>query len=403
LRFQFPYAEKHSKRPDPPALCHATVRAAVAAAHRLEPSLPLLAGGKSFGGRMTSQAQAKTPLPHVVGLIFFGFPLHPPKQPSMDRSTHLFQVQIPMLFLQGTRDELAELPLVTSLAEQLGERAALTQLEDADHSFHVPKRAGRTEDRQPDQRDNDDSAAAPRCGFFVIIVVSVIFSVGAIAPAVLRRRDKGEGLTRRRRRLLIARRISPRMLSRFRARSVEGRRRRQTLPGDRTLVLVILVERPSCGLLRPVVAVPLVFVDRGPIKFRCRCGLILVRLGGLTTPLLVALANKARQLSQRIAQAITLGRLIIARRHVATVRTETAIRHEICPDQPFASTAVTTCRKSRRLYRISSGASTPSSASPEASTATTPCTRTSRATVMCRSFCIMKRKCGDALPSVQRA
>jgi predicted alpha/beta-hydrolase family hydrolase len=145
LRFQFPYTEKQSKRPDPPALCHATVRAAVAAAHRLEPSLPLLAGGKSFGGRMTSQAQAKTPLPHVLGLVFFGFPLHPPKQPSMDRSTHLFQVQIPMLFLQGTRDALAELPLVTSLAEQLGERATLTQLKDADHAFQVPKRAGRTE------------------------------------------------------------------------------------------------------------------------------------------------------------------------------------------------------------------------------------------------------------------
>jgi predicted alpha/beta-hydrolase family hydrolase len=145
LRYQFPYTEKQSKRPDPPALCHATVRAAVAAAHRLEPSLPLLAGGKSFGGRMTSQAQAKTPLPHVSGLVFFGFPLHPPKQPSMDRSTHLFQVRIPMLFLQGTRDELAELPLVTSLAEQLGKWASLTQLKDADHSFHAPKRTGRTD------------------------------------------------------------------------------------------------------------------------------------------------------------------------------------------------------------------------------------------------------------------
>jgi uncharacterized protein len=145
LRYQFPYTEKHGKRPDPPALCHATVRAAVAAARRLDASLPLLAGGKSFGGRMTSQAQAKTPLAHVLGLVFFGFPLHPPKQPSMDRSTHLFQVQIPMLFLQGTRDELAELPLVTSLTEQLGQRASLTQLKEADHSFHVPKRGERTE------------------------------------------------------------------------------------------------------------------------------------------------------------------------------------------------------------------------------------------------------------------
>jgi uncharacterized protein len=145
LRFQFPYIEIRGKRPDPPALCHATIRAAVAAAHELEPSLPLLAGGKSFGGRMTSQAQAEIPLPHVGGLVFFGFPLHPAKQPSIDRGAHLSRVKIPMLFLQGTRDTLAELPLIEPLAERLGKLATLTLLEAADHSFHVPARSGRTD------------------------------------------------------------------------------------------------------------------------------------------------------------------------------------------------------------------------------------------------------------------
>jgi predicted alpha/beta-hydrolase family hydrolase len=145
LRFQFPYIEIRGKRPDPPALCHATIRAAVAAAHELEPSLPLLAGGKSFGGRMTSQAQAEIPLPHVCGLVFFGFPLHPAKQPSIDRGAHLSRVKIPMLFLQGTRDTLAELPLIEPLAERLGKLATLTLLEAADHSFHVPARSGRTD------------------------------------------------------------------------------------------------------------------------------------------------------------------------------------------------------------------------------------------------------------------
>jgi predicted alpha/beta-hydrolase family hydrolase len=147
LRFQFPYTESKGKRPDPPALCRATIRAAVATAHTLEPSLPLFAGGKSFGGRMTSQAQADIPLPHVRGLVFFGFPLHPPKQPSIDRSAHLFQVKIPMLFLQGTRDALAELPLIEPLAQRLGEGATLTRLADADHSFHVPVRSGRTDEQ----------------------------------------------------------------------------------------------------------------------------------------------------------------------------------------------------------------------------------------------------------------
>ena len=145
LRFQFPYMEARSRRPDTPALCHATVRAAVATAHELVPSLPLLAGGKSFGGRMTSQAQAEVPLPHVCGLVFFGFPLHPPKEPSIDRGAHLFQVKIPMLFLQGTRDVFAELPLIEPLAERLGNRTTLTLLNQADHSFHVPVRSGRTD------------------------------------------------------------------------------------------------------------------------------------------------------------------------------------------------------------------------------------------------------------------
>jgi predicted alpha/beta-hydrolase family hydrolase len=145
LRFQFPYTERQGKRPDPPALCHATVRAAVATAHELVPSLPLLAGGKSFGGRMTSQAQAEVPLPRVCGLVFFGFPLHPPKEPSIDRGAHLFQVKIPMLFLQGTHDAFAELPLIEPLAERLGNRTTLTLLNHADHSFHVPVRSGRTD------------------------------------------------------------------------------------------------------------------------------------------------------------------------------------------------------------------------------------------------------------------
>jgi uncharacterized protein len=145
LRFQFPYTEQGAKRPDPPALCHATIRAAVEAAHALAPSLPLFAGGKSFGGRMTSQAQAKLALAHVRGLVFFGFPLHPAKQPSIVRAEHLFEVKIPMLFLQGTRDALAELPLLEPLAQRLGERATLTLVKDADHSFHVPARSGRTD------------------------------------------------------------------------------------------------------------------------------------------------------------------------------------------------------------------------------------------------------------------
>jgi uncharacterized protein len=145
LRYQFPYMERSSKRTDPPAVCHATVRAAVAEAARLVPDVPLFAGGKSFGGRMTSQAQALSPLPGVHGLVFFGFPLHPPKKPSDIRAEHLFKVKIPMLFLQGSRDEFAELPLLEPLIAKLGPRATLKLLEHADHSFHVPARSGCTD------------------------------------------------------------------------------------------------------------------------------------------------------------------------------------------------------------------------------------------------------------------
>jgi predicted alpha/beta-hydrolase family hydrolase len=143
LRYQFPYMEQGSKRPDTPKLAQATVRAAVAEAARLVPELPLFAGGKSFGGRMTSQAQAASPLSGVRGLIFLGFPLHPAGRPSDERGTHLFDVQIPMLFMQGTRDQLADLLLLQSLVGKLGARAALKLFQDGDHSFHVPARTGR--------------------------------------------------------------------------------------------------------------------------------------------------------------------------------------------------------------------------------------------------------------------
>ena len=143
LRYQFPYMEQGSKRPDVPALAHATVRAAVLEASRLVPRLALFAGGKSFGGRMTSQAHAASPLPGVHGLVFLGFPLHPPGKPSDDRARHLFDVRNPMLFLQGTRDEFAQLELLRPVVEQLGARAALKLFEDADHSFHMPARTGR--------------------------------------------------------------------------------------------------------------------------------------------------------------------------------------------------------------------------------------------------------------------
>ena len=143
LRFQFPYMEKGGKRPDPPKLAQATIRAAVAAAVKILPGHSLIAGGKSFGGRMTSQAQATAPLAGVRGLAFLGFPLHPAGHPSQDRGRHLFDVRIPMLFLQGTRDALATVDQLEPLCETLGERATLELFEDADHSFHVPARTGR--------------------------------------------------------------------------------------------------------------------------------------------------------------------------------------------------------------------------------------------------------------------
>jgi predicted alpha/beta-hydrolase family hydrolase len=143
LRYQFPYMEKGSKRPDPPALAHATVRAAVAEAGRRCVGLTLIAGGKSFGGRMTSQAQAVTPLAGVEGLAFLGFPLHPAGKPSSDRAKHLAEIHVPMLFIQGTRDSLAEWTLLEPVVKRLGPSASLFRVEAADHSFHVPARSGR--------------------------------------------------------------------------------------------------------------------------------------------------------------------------------------------------------------------------------------------------------------------
>jgi predicted alpha/beta-hydrolase family hydrolase len=143
LRYQFPYMEQGGKRPDPPKLAHATVRAAVAEAARLLPKLPLFAGGRSFGGRMTSQTQAITPLPAVRGLVFLAFPLHPAGRASRERGDHLFEVNIPMLFLSGTRDALAVLEELEPVCKGLGPRATLRLFDDADHSFHVPARTGR--------------------------------------------------------------------------------------------------------------------------------------------------------------------------------------------------------------------------------------------------------------------
>lgn len=145
LRYQFPYMERGSRRPDAPPLAHATVRAAVAEAARLRPGLPLFAGGKSFGGRMTSQAQAAAPLGGVRGLIFLGFPLHLAGKPSRERAKHLADIDIPMLFLQGTQDKLAVLSELEPECAALGPRASLILFADADHSFHVPVRSGRTD------------------------------------------------------------------------------------------------------------------------------------------------------------------------------------------------------------------------------------------------------------------
>lgn len=145
LRYQFPFMEQGSKRPDGPAVAQAAVRAAVAEAAARLPGVPLYAGGKSFGGRMTSQAQAAQPLDAVRGLVFVGFPLHPAGKPGTQRAAHLAEVKVPMLFLQGTRDALADLALVRATAAQLGQRATLHVVEGADHSFHVLVRSGRSD------------------------------------------------------------------------------------------------------------------------------------------------------------------------------------------------------------------------------------------------------------------
>lgn len=143
LRFNFAYMEGGSKRPDSPAVAHPVVRAAVAQAAQLAKGLPLFAGGRSFGGRMTSQAQAAEALPGVRGLVFFAFPLHPAGKPATDRADHLRAVKLPMLFLQGSADELAETDLLRPVVAGLGKRAKLHLVDHADHSFHVPARSGR--------------------------------------------------------------------------------------------------------------------------------------------------------------------------------------------------------------------------------------------------------------------
>lgn len=164
LRYQFLYLELGGRRPDPPRVAQAVVRAAVREAARRCPELPRFAGGKSFGGRMTSQAQAASPLPGVRGLVFLGFPLHPPGKPSNERAKHLSAVDVPMLFLQGTRDKLAEVPLLEPLVRELGARATLRLFPEADHAFHVPVRSGR---KDAEVRTEMLDAVADWCGAVV--------------------------------------------------------------------------------------------------------------------------------------------------------------------------------------------------------------------------------------------
>jgi predicted alpha/beta-hydrolase family hydrolase len=144
LRFQFPYMERGGRRPDPPPIAHATIRAAVAEAADVAADLPLFAGGRSYGGRMTSQAQSIEPLPGVCGLTFLGFPLHPGGQPGIGRADHLERVSVPMLFVSGSRDALAEVELLKSVVADLGDRATLHVVEHADHGLRVPVKSGRT-------------------------------------------------------------------------------------------------------------------------------------------------------------------------------------------------------------------------------------------------------------------
>ena len=145
FRYQFPYMEQHRRVPDPPAMLTATVAAAVQTAKTVAPELPLLAGGKSMGGRMTSQAAAQNLLSGVRGLVFFGFPLHPPNRPGTKRADHLAKVAIPMLFLQGTRDTFADMKLLRPICAKLSDRATLHIIESADHSFHVLRSSKRTD------------------------------------------------------------------------------------------------------------------------------------------------------------------------------------------------------------------------------------------------------------------
>ena len=151
LRYQFPYMEKGLKRVDSPALAHATVRAAVRCALQHFDGVRLFAGGKSFGGRMTSQAQALDPMPGVAGLVFLGFPLHPSGAPSIDRAAHLYEVEVPMLFVHGTRDKLAEPEQMRPVLQGLGPLATSMEIENADHSFSVPKRSGRSNEEELDE------------------------------------------------------------------------------------------------------------------------------------------------------------------------------------------------------------------------------------------------------------
>lgn len=151
LRFQFPFMQQGSRRPDPPAVAQVAVRAALDEAARRVPGVPLFATGKSFGARMASQAQAQEAHPGLRGLVFFGFPLHPAGKPAITRAAHLSQVEVPMLFLQGTRDALADLALLEPVVRHLGARATLHVVEGADHAFHVLVRSGRNDDQVLDE------------------------------------------------------------------------------------------------------------------------------------------------------------------------------------------------------------------------------------------------------------
>jgi predicted alpha/beta-hydrolase family hydrolase len=161
-RYEFPYMQAGKNRPDSPGVAEAAVRAAVAVAAHRAPDLPLIAGGKSFGGRMTSQAQAKAPLQGVLGLVFLGFPLHAPGKPGTSRAEHLTSVDVPMLFLQGTRDEFAQLDLLQQVVNGLGDRATLHLIAEGDHSFNVPKRTGKTESDVMDELAQTIQQWAPR-------------------------------------------------------------------------------------------------------------------------------------------------------------------------------------------------------------------------------------------------